>query len=36
VGDGANVKYWYDLWCGDNALRKAFPNLYDIACVEDA
>ena len=30
VGNGANVRFWCDLWCGDKALKEAFPNLYGI------
>jgi hypothetical protein len=33
VGDGASVRFWHDLWCGNNALKEAFPNLYGITCV---
>ena len=31
VGDGANVSFWHDLWCGNKALKEAFPDLYGIA-----
>jgi hypothetical protein len=35
VGDGFNIILWYDLWCGDKALKEAFPNLFSIACMND-
>jgi hypothetical protein len=36
VGDGSNVRFWHDLWCGDMALKEAFLDLYDIACTKNA
>jgi hypothetical protein len=36
VGEGTRVSFWHDLWCGDLALKIAFPGLFNIACVKDA
>jgi hypothetical protein len=36
VGDGTRISFWHDLWCGDTALKVAFPGLFGIACVKDA
>jgi hypothetical protein len=36
VGDGSKVRFWHDLWCGDTALKDAFPGLLGISCVTDA
>jgi hypothetical protein len=33
VGDGAYVRFRYDIWCGDKALKDAFQDLYGIVCV---
>jgi hypothetical protein len=34
--DGSKVRFWHDRWCGDKALKEAFPNLYGIICAKDA
>jgi hypothetical protein len=31
VGDGYRIKFWHDVWCGENALKSSFPELYAIA-----
>jgi len=31
VGDGSKVKFWYDVWCGDQTLKITFSDLYKIA-----
>jgi hypothetical protein len=36
VGDGARVKFWHDMWCGDTVLKEAFPVLFEIARAKDA
>jgi hypothetical protein len=36
VGDGSKIIFWHDLWCGDTALKVAFPTLFGIARVKDA
>jgi hypothetical protein len=33
VGEGFNVRFWHDLWCGDMTLKDAFPVLFGIVCV---
>ncbi len=30
------VKFWDDVWCGDERLKNSFPELYRIACEKDA
>ena len=30
IGDGTRVKFWHDVWCGDNPLSMCFPNLFKI------
>uniref|UniRef100_A0A2N9F0T2 Reverse transcriptase domain-containing protein n=1 Tax=Fagus sylvatica TaxID=28930 RepID=A0A2N9F0T2_FAGSY len=36
VGDGRRVKFWHDCWCGDIALKEAFPDLFVISRDKDA
>ncbi|XP_042952153.1 uncharacterized protein LOC122289242 [Carya illinoinensis] len=36
IGSGNNVSFWHDVWCGDMALKQAFPMLYQIACNKEA
>ena len=31
IGDGTQVKFWYDLWCGDYPLKVEFPEFFGIA-----
>ncbi|RVW89042.1 hypothetical protein CK203_029384 [Vitis vinifera] len=31
VGDGTRVKFWKDLWCENQSLEDAFPNLFNLA-----
>jgi hypothetical protein len=28
VGDGTQVKFWTDIWCGMDTLKEAYPELY--------
>ena len=35
VGNGRKVKIWKDLWCKDQALKDAFPNLFRLAINKD-
>ena len=30
MGDDFKVRFLHDLWCGDMALKNAFPILFDI------
>ena len=30
VGDGIRVKFWKDLWCENQSLEDAFPNLFNL------
>jgi hypothetical protein len=36
VGDGNKIRFWHDVWCGDQALKEACSDLYSIVCVKDA
>jgi hypothetical protein len=31
VGDDSKIRFWHDVWCGDQALKIAFPKLFNIA-----
>lgn len=35
VSDGSKVKFWDDVWCGDQALKIAFLDLYRIAHLKE-
>ena len=35
IGDGTRVKFWKDLWCGNQSLEYAFPNLFYLAVNKD-
>lgn len=35
VGDGSKVRFWYDLWCGDIALKETFL-VFFFACAKDS
>lgn len=30
VGDGRQVKFWEDLWCGERVLKLNFPGVFDL------
>ena len=36
VGDGSLIRFWDDVWCTEEPLKLAYPELYRIACVKDA
>ena len=36
VGDGKNVSFWKDKWCGINPLCEAFLSLFAIATTKEA
>ena len=36
VGDGKNVSFWKDKWCGISPLCEAFPSLFTIAMSKEA
>jgi hypothetical protein len=36
MGYGSKVSFWHDCWCGDLALKEAFPVLFSIAHAKDA
>jgi hypothetical protein len=31
VGDGTQIRFWHDIWCGDQPLKECFPELFRIA-----
>jgi hypothetical protein len=33
--DGSKISFWHDWWCGDIALKVAFPTFFGIACLKD-
>jgi hypothetical protein len=35
-GDGSKIRFWEDIWCGDRALKEAFPSLFSIASYKEA
>jgi hypothetical protein len=36
VRDGTMIRFWHDLWCGDQPLKEYFPELFSIAyCKEE-
>ena len=35
VGNGKRFKFWKDLWCEDQMLKEAFPNLFLLAIDKD-
>jgi hypothetical protein len=35
-GDGSKIRFWDDVWCGDRALKEAFPGLFTIASFKEA
>jgi hypothetical protein len=36
VGVGSKISFWHDMWCGEQPLMEAFPELFSIACFRDA
>ena len=36
VGDGARVKFWKHVWCGDCTLKEVFSELYHLSRARDA
>ena len=35
VGNGRKVKFWKDLWCEDQTLKEAFPNIFRLVVNKD-
>lgn len=35
MGYGSRINFWQDKWCGDVALKFAFPVLHGLACAND-
>jgi hypothetical protein len=35
VGGGSRINFWHDQWCGETALKVAFPVLYGLTCAKD-
>ena len=36
VGDGKGVRFWKDIWCGNNSLCEGFPSLFALAVSKEA
>ena len=36
IRDGTRVKFWHDVWCGDNPLSTCFPDLFRISNDKEA
>jgi hypothetical protein len=36
VSDASKIRFWHDLWCGDQTLKVAFSELFNIVCFKDA
>ena len=36
VGDGTQIRFWHDIWCGDQPLKEYFPELFCIARNKEA
>jgi hypothetical protein len=36
VKDGSKIKFWHDLWCGDQPLKATFSELFSIAQCKEA
>jgi hypothetical protein len=35
VGDGSLIRFWDDVWCLEQPLKIAYPELYRIACIKE-
>ena len=36
VGDGSHIRFWHDIWCGEQSLKEAFPELFQIVSNKEA
>jgi hypothetical protein len=36
LGNGYKVRFWHDLWCGEQPLKVSYPNLFSFALCKDA
>ena len=36
VGDGRRVRFWKDIWCGNNSICETYPSLFALAVSKDA
>jgi hypothetical protein len=34
VGDGSNIRFWHDVWCGNQPMKEAFPEFSIAHCKE--
>lgn len=35
-GDGSNISFWHNFWCGDQSFRSTLAILYRISCMKEA
>jgi hypothetical protein len=35
VGDSSKIKFWHDVWCGDQAFKSGFPELFSITRLKE-
>ena len=36
VGDGRMVRFWKDIWCGNNSICETYPSLFALVVSKDA
>jgi len=36
VRDGSKIKFWHNVWCGDQTLKAVSPFLFSIVCFKKA
>ena len=36
VGDGSHIRFWHDIWCGNQPLKEVFLALFGIASNKEA
>ena len=36
LGNGSRISFWKDVWCGEEALSLAFPNLFRLSTQKNA
>jgi hypothetical protein len=36
AGDGSKIKFWHNVWCGDQTVKVVFPELFSISRFKEA